>query len=127
MIEGNAGGLAAVVGFTSAMNGSTVLPAPPLAVPVAEELVMVPSGKLEFGIEPAEKLTKVALAPAKAPTALSVAPVALPAAEEALMLPKLAPTKPPMTSRLPVPVTEAVAVVNDCSIEPRFTPANPPR
>ena len=127
IIEGNAGGLAAVVGFTSAMNGSTVLPAPPLAVPVANELVMVPSGKLEFGIAPTEKLTKVAFSPAKAPTALSVVPVALPAAEEASMLPKLAPTKPPMTSRLPMPVTDAVGAVKDCSIEPRFTPTNPPR
>ena len=127
MIEGNAGGLAAVVGFTSAMNGSTVFPAHHWPCRYSE-LVMVPSGKLEFGIVPAEKLTKVALvAPAKAPTALSVAPVALPAAEEASMLPKLAPTKPPMTSRLPMPVTDAVAVVKDCSIEPRFTPTNPPR
>src|SRR5215475_13943908 len=98
MIKGNAGRLDAEVGSFSAMNGSTVLPGPPLAVPVAVELVMVPTGKVEPGIDPAEKLMYRALAPAKPPTALLVAPVALPAAEEESMLPKFAPTKPPMMS-----------------------------
>src|SRR4029453_6074168 len=55
MIKGNAGRLAAAVGSFSAMNGSTVLPWPPVAVPVAVELVMVPTGKLEPGIDPTEK------------------------------------------------------------------------
>src|SRR5438128_5817127 len=99
-IDGNAGRLDAVVGSLSAMNGSTVLPGPPLAVPVAVELVMVPTGKVEPGIDPAGKLMNLALAPAKPPTALVLAPVALPAAEEESMLPKFAPTKPPMTSWL---------------------------
>src|SRR5437660_808 len=54
MTEGNAGGLEAEFGSLSAMNGSTVLPGPPLAVPVAVELVMVPTGKLEPGIDPDE-------------------------------------------------------------------------
>jgi hypothetical protein len=97
-IEGNAGGLDAEFGSLSAMKGSTVLPWPPLAVPVALELVMVPTGKLESGIDPAGKLMNCALAPAKPPTALLVAPVALPAAVEESMLPKFAPTKPPMMS-----------------------------
>ena len=123
--EGNAGRLAVVVGSTSAINGSTVLPAPPLAVPVAKELVIVPIGKLEPGTDPGGKLTNVAFVPAKAPAALFVPPIASPAAVEASMLPKLAPTKPPMTSRAPVPVTEPLAV--DCSIVPRFTPTKPPR
>ena len=52
-IEGNAGGFDDEFGLLSAMNGSTVLPEPPLAVPLAEELVMVPTGKLEPGIDPA--------------------------------------------------------------------------
>jgi hypothetical protein len=95
-IDGNAGGFDAELGSLSAMKGSTVLPGPPVAVPVAEELVIVPTGKLELGIDPAGKLTNVALAPAKPPTALLVAPVALPADEDASMLPKFAPTKPPM-------------------------------
>jgi hypothetical protein len=81
-IDGNAGGLDAEDGLLSAMNGSTVLPGPPLAVPLAEELVMVPTGKLEPGTESAGKLTNWALAPAKPPTALLVAPVALPEAVE---------------------------------------------
>ena len=51
IVEGNAGGFAAVVGSTSAMKGSTVLPAPPLAAPVAKEFVMVPTGKLEPGTD----------------------------------------------------------------------------
>jgi hypothetical protein len=75
-----------------------VLPWPPLAVPVALELVMVPTGKLESGIDPAGKLTNWALDPAKPPTALLVAPVAFPAAMDESMLPKFAPTKPPMMS-----------------------------
>src|SRR4051812_32523009 len=41
MVEGNAGGFAAVVGSTRAIKGSTVLPAPPVAVPVAREFVIV--------------------------------------------------------------------------------------
>src|SRR5215475_12318913 len=97
-IKGNAGRLDAVVGSFSARNGSTVLPGPPVAAPVAVELVMVPTGKVEPGIDPPEKLMNLALAPAKPPTALLVAPVALPAAEEESMLPKFAPTKPPMMS-----------------------------
>ena len=43
------------------------------------------------------------------------------------MLPKLAPTKPPTMSRVPVPVTFASGVVNEAAMVPRFTPANPPR
>ena len=65
--------------------------------------------------------------PAKPPTRLLVAPEALPADEELSMLPKLAPTKPPMTSWLPVPVTDASGVVKDAAMVPRFTPAKPPR
>ena len=118
MIEGNAGGLEAVVGSLAAMNGSTLLPGPALAVPVAVDLVMVPT-------ESGEKLTNWALAPAKPPIALLVAPAALPDAVEESMLPKFAPTKPPMMSLLPVPVTLPDAV--DCSIEPRLVPAKPPR
>ena len=102
-----------------------MLPGPPLAVPVAEELVMVPTGKLEPGIEPAGKLTNWALDPAKPPTALSAPLVALPDEVEESMLPKLAPTKPPTMLLLPVPVTEPVAL--DGSIDPRFTPTKPPR
>ena len=107
------------------MNGSTVLPGPPVAAPVAEELVMRADGKLEPGIDPAAKLMKRALVPAKPPTALSAPPVALPADEEPSMLPKLAPTKPPTMSRLPVPVTDAAP--SSAAIVPRFTPAKPPR
>ena len=125
MTEGNAGGLEAEFGSLSAMNGSTVLPGPPLAVPVAVELVMVPTGKLEPGIDPDEKLMNRALAPAKPPTALLLPPVALPDAEEESMLPKFAPTKPPITSWVPVPVTEPLAVED--AITPRLSPANPPR
>src|SRR5262245_61512195 len=125
MIDGNAGGLDAEVGLLSAMNGSTVLPGPPLAVPLADELVMVPTGKLEPGTESAGKLTNWALAPAKPPTALWVAPVALPEAVEESMMPKFAPTKPPMMSLLPVPVTEPDALED--AIVPIFTPAKPPR
>jgi hypothetical protein len=125
MIKGNVGRLDAEFGSLSAMNGSTVLPGPPVAVPVAVELVMVPTGKLEPGIDPAEKLMNRALAPAKPPTALLLPPVALPDAEEESMLPKVAPTKPPMTSWVPVPVTEPLAVEDE--IAPRFSPTNPPR
>ena len=92
IVEGNAGGFAAVVGSTRAIKGSTVLPAPPLAVPVAKEFVIVPTGKLEPGTDFEGKLTNVAFAPAKAPTALFVPPIALPVAAEASMLPKFAPT-----------------------------------
>jgi hypothetical protein len=107
------------------MNELTVLPAPPLAVPLAEELVMVPTGKLEPGIEPGWKLTNWALEPAKAPTALSALLVALPDALEESMLPKLAPTKPPTMLLLPLPVTLPLAV--DSSIKPRLVPTKPPR
>ena len=104
-----------------------MLPGPPVALPEAEELVMLPEGKLDPEIEPAAKLMNRALIPAKPPTRLLVAPEALPADEELSMLPKLAPTKPPMTSWLPVPVTDASGVVNDAAMVPRFTPAKPPR
>src|SRR5215472_14326420 len=124
-IDGNAGRLDAAVGSFSAMNGSTVLPWPPAAAPVAVELVIVPTGKLEPGIDPAGKLMNRALAPAKPPTALLVLPLAVPADEEPSMLPKFAPTEPPMMSWLPVPLTDASAV--ELWIVPRFTPANPPR
>src|SRR5262245_3333258 len=124
-ITGNFGRLDAELGSLSAMNGSTVLPGPPEAPPVAVELVMVPTGKVEPGIDPAGKLMNLALAPAKPPTALLVLPLAVPADEEPSMLPKFAPTKPPMMSWLPVPLTDASAV--ELWIVPRFTPANPPR
>src|SRR5438132_12138309 len=123
--EGNAGGLDAEVGSLSAMKGSTVLPAPPLAAPPALELVIVPTGKLEPGIDPAGKLMNLALAPAKPPTALLAPALAEPAAAEESMLPKFAPTKPPTKSWLPFPVTGPSAAAN--WIVPRFTPANPPR
>src|SRR5215831_1155408 len=124
-IDGNAGRLDAAVGSFSAMNGSTVLPWPAAAAPVAVELVIVPTGKLEPGIDPAGKLMNRALAPAKPPTGLLVLPLAVPADEEPSMLPKFAPTEPPMMSWLPVPLTDASAV--ELRIVPRFTPANPPR
>ena len=123
--EGNAGGLDAEVGSLSAMKGSTVLPAPPLAAPPALELVIVPTGKLEPGIDPPGKLMNRALAPAKPPTALLAPALAEPAAAEESMLPKFAPTKPPTKSWLPFPVTGPSAAAN--WIVPRFTPANPPR
>ena len=69
-IDGNAGGFDDEFGSLSATNGSIVLPGPPLALPEAEELVMLPNGKLEAGIDPGGKLTKRALVPAKPPTAL---------------------------------------------------------
>ena len=53
---------------------------------------------IESGIDPAGKLMNRALAPAKPPTALLVLPLAVPADEEPSMLPKFAPTKPPMMS-----------------------------
>src|SRR5439155_22335702 len=109
--EGNAGGLDAEVGSLSAMKGSTALPAPPLAAPPALELVIVPTGKLEPGIDPAGKLMNLALAPAKPPTALLAPALAEPAAAEESMLPKFAPTKPP-TSWLPFPVTGPSAAAN---------------
>src|SRR6266404_7922661 len=109
-IDGNAGRLDAEVGSFSAMNGSTVLPWPPAAAPVAVELVIVPTGKLEPGTDPAGKLMNRALAPAKPPTALLVLPLAVPADEEPSMLPKFAPTKPPMMSWLPVPLTDPDAL-----------------
>src|SRR6476659_8689491 len=124
-IDGNAGRLDAEVGSFSAMNGSTVLPWPPAAAPVAVELVIVPTGKLEPGIDPAGKLMNRELAPAKPPTALLVLPLAVPADEEPSMLPKFAPTKPTMMSWLPVPLTDASAV--ELWIVPSFTTANPPR
>ena len=124
-IDGNAGGFDDEFGLLSAMNGLTVLPGPPLALPLAEELVMVPTGKLEPGIEPGWKLTNCALQPAKPPTALSVPLVALPDAVEQSMLPKLAPTKPPTMLLLPLPVTLPLAL--DCSIKPRLVPTKPPR
>ena len=124
-IEGNAGRFDDEFGLLSAMNGSTVLPVPPLAVPLAEELVMVPTGKLEPGIDPGWKLTNWALEPAKPPTALSAPLAALPDALEPSMLPKLAPTKPPTMLLLPLPVTLPIAV--DCSINPRLVPTKPPR
>jgi hypothetical protein len=125
MIDGNAGGFDDVFGSLSAMNELTVLLVPPLAVPLAEELVMVPTGKLEPGIEPGWKLTNWALEPAKAPTALSVPLVALPEDADESMLPKLAPTKPPTMLLLPVPVTLPLAI--DCSMRPRLVPTKPPR
>ena len=126
-IDGNAGGREAEVGSFEATNGPVVLPGPPVALPEADELVMLPDGKLEAGIDPGAKLMKRALVPAKPPTVLKAPPVALPADEDESMLPKLAPTKPPTMSRLPVPVTDASGVVNDATMVPRFTPANPPR
>jgi hypothetical protein len=125
MIDGKAGGFDEEFGLLSAMNRLTVLPAPPLAVPLAEELVMVPTGKLDPGIEPGWKLTNWALLPAKAPTALSAPLVELPDALELSMQPKLAPTKPPTMLLLPLPVTLPLAV--DCSIKPRLVPTKPPR
>ena len=115
-IEGNGGRLDAEVGLLNATNGLTVLPEPPVAVPVAEELVIEPTGKLEFGTDPAGKLMKVALVPAKPPTALLVLPLALPADVDESMLPKLAPTNPPMMLRSPVPVTVEDGAVDDAWI-----------
>ena len=126
-IDGNAGGREAEVGSFDAMNGPVVLPGPPVALPEADELVMLPDGKLEAGIDPGAKLMKRALVPAKPPTVLKAPPAALPADEDESMLPKLAPTKPPTMSRVPVPVTFASGVVNEAAMVPRFTPANPPR
>ena len=60
------------------MNGPVVLPGPPLALPEADELVMLPDGKLEAGIDPGAKLMKRALVPAKPPTVLKAPPVASP-------------------------------------------------
>jgi hypothetical protein len=117
---GNAGGRDAEVGSFAATKGSVVLPGPPVALPEAEELVMLPEGKLDPEIEPAAKLMNRALIPAKPPTRLLVAPEALPADEELSMLPKLAPTKPPMTSWLPVPVTDASGV----AMMPRWCPGS---
>src|SRR4051795_1857918 len=64
-IDGNAGGRDAEVGSFDAMNGPVVLPGPPVALPEADELVMLPDGKLEAGIDPGAKLMKRALVPAK--------------------------------------------------------------
>ena len=114
-IDGNAGGREAEVGSFDATNGPVVLPGPPLALPEADELVMLPDGKLDAGIDPGAKLMKRALVPAKPPTVLKAPPVASPADEDELMLPKLAPTKPPTMSRVPVPVTEADGAVDDAS------------
>ena len=84
---------------SSAMNGPIVLPGPPVALPEADELVMLPDGKLERRNRPGAKLMKRALVPAKPPTVLRAPLVALPADEDESMLPKLAPTKPPTMSR----------------------------
>src|SRR5438309_1669742 len=108
--EGNAGGLDAEVGSLSAMKGSTVLPAPPLAAPPALELVIVPTGKLEPGIDPPGKLMNRALAPAKPPTAL--------------LAPALAePTNPP-SMLLPPPLTPPAAELS--AMTPSLLPASPP-
>jgi hypothetical protein len=45
-IDGNAGGREAEVGSLEATNGPVVLPGPPVALPEADELVMLPDGKL---------------------------------------------------------------------------------
>ena len=78
-IDGNAGGREAEVGSLEATNGPVVLPGPPVALPEADELVMLPDGKLEAGIDPGAKLMKRALVPAKPPTVLKAPPVASPA------------------------------------------------
>ena len=126
-IDGNAGGREAEVGLFDPMNGPVWLPGPAVALPEADELVMLPDGKLEAGIEPGAKLMKRALVPAKPPTVLRAPLVASPADDDESMLPKLAPTKPPAMLPVPVPVTSASGVVNDAAMVPRFTPANPPR
>jgi hypothetical protein len=70
-------------------------------VPLAEELVIVPTGKLEPGTESAGKLTNCALAPAKPPSTLLPPPVTAPLAELPTKLPSLSPANPPATLASP--------------------------
>ena len=58
---GNAGGLDAEVGSFDATNGPVVLPGPAVALPEADELVMLPDGKLEAGIEPGREVDEAGI------------------------------------------------------------------
>ena len=126
-IDGNAGGREAEVGSFDAMNGPVVLPGPPVALPEADELVMLPDGKLDAGIDPGREVDEAGIGAGEAADRAEGAAGGRRRRRTSMMLPKLAPTKPPTMSRLPVPVTLAPGVVNEAAMVPRFTPANPPR
>src|SRR6267378_1154637 len=102
----------------------TLLPSPPVTAPVADELVIVPAGKLvKPGIvTPLKSPTSLTLAPASPPTALEPPALTSPAACDWSILPALAPTRPPMTFEDPLPVTLAVLSVCDPVTSPRLLP-----
>ena len=105
----------------------TVLFAPPVADPVAKELTdTVPNGKPDPGISPAGTFARLALAPAKPPTALLAPPVTAPAAVDGSIVPKFTPTKPPTKLFAPVPVTVALWTVVEFVMTPILRPTNPP-
>ena len=65
-IDGNPGGRDAEVGSFAATNGSVVLPGPPVALPEADELVMLPEGKLDAGIESGREIDEPGIGPGEA-------------------------------------------------------------
>ena len=74
----------------------TCVAAAPLTVPVPTEPVeIVPTGKLDPGINPTGMSVRLPFAPAKLPTTLLAPPVTLPAEVDGSIKPKFTPTKPP--------------------------------
>ena len=112
-------------GLVVAICAPTVLPAPPVAMPLAVELFTVPTGKLEIGMRPGEKFAKAAFAPTKPPTMLLAPPVTAPVDVELSMVPRFSPANPPRMLLAPVAVTAPLAT--EGSIQPMLTAAKPPR
>ena len=125
-IDGNAGRLDAEVGSFSAMNGLSVLPWPPAAAPVVVELVIVPTGKLESGIDPVGKLMNLGIGSREAADRAVGASAGGAGRRGAVDAAEV---------RADEAANDVVVVVphDRCErrraarIVPRFTPANPPR
>ena len=94
------------VGKFSPIWAPTVLPGPPLGVPLAMESAEIePIGKEEFGNRPTEKLLKAPLPPTRPPTTLLVPEATLPDDVVRSINPKFRPATPPAKFCEPVPVT----------------------
>src|SRR5712671_68082 len=108
------------VGLVAPTGGVGVPVMPVVAVSI------VPDGKVEFGIWPGWKLTKVALAPTALPTTL-LGPLETVAFDtDVLIDPKLRAAIPPTKLFPPDPVTEAPLPTTPPEMVPRLMPTRPP-
>src|SRR5712672_771635 len=109
-----------LVGLVAPTGGAEVPAMPVVAASV------VPDGKVEFGIWPGWKLTKVALAPTTLPTTL-LGPLETVAFDpDVLIDPKLRAAIPPTKLFPPEPVTEAPLPTTPPEMVPRLMPTRPP-